>query len=138
VEPAAMKGCLFVAAVALVLLAGLLVFLRLTIGQGAEDDRHLTSTVVADTLRSVEEDNYAYSQHRGHRVTYRYEVEGQWYRSDEWLPEEIWVGGPVKICVNPEDPAEHVVPTRSTAECGDGNVGSQEAQRATKVAAPKG
>lgn len=75
---------------------------------------------------------------RGYAVDLRYRVDGRWYATDSWVPEDQWTPsqGRIAICIDPEDPASVVVPTRADARCGDRTVGRNDPQRAEVSSAP--
>lgn len=60
---------------------------------------------------------------------------GRGNASDAWVAQATWeeFGAEVRICVDPDEPASHVVILRPTARCGDGNVGSEGSQRARRI-----
>ena len=132
-----MKGCLAVLAfvlVAAVAVVGFVVFLQ----RGSTDEEALTRQARAEVVGSEFEYDAEGSQQRGYAVDLRYRVDGTWYATDSWVPEDQWTPsqGPVAICVDPEDPASVVVPTRPDAECGESTVGRNDPERAEVSSAP--
>lgn len=129
---APVKALLVLVAVVALVVGGFLAFLRFGAGNAVDAASHLTTTVTGQVTDAVfERDNRA-STSRGYRVQLRYEVEGEAFLTDAWVPEETPDSPPrtVTVCVDPDDPAVHAVPTRPGAACGDGSLGRNDEQRA--------
>ena len=135
-----MKGLLVVVGVLAVGVALFVGVLRFAAGKGVDAHAEMTQSAAEVVVtESAPEENRRYSQSRGFRVTYRYALDGRWYGSNDWVPEEIWEPNrntSLQVCLDPEDPAEHVVVRRIGARCGDGTVGSADIQRAETTTAP--
>lgn len=131
-----MKGLLVVGGFLAVVVVAFVVVLRISAGTSSDVD--LTRSATGVVTASEPEKNYVGTQSRGHRVDYRYEVDGRWYASEEWVPEDLWVPGrsSVPVCVLPDDPADHTVPTRVGASCGDDTLGLATRHRAEDSSAP--
>lgn len=132
-----MKGLLFVfafLACGVALFVGVLMWAA---GNGADKYSAMTRearTVVVTT--STFERNRKYSKSRGYRVIYEYSVGGQAYKGDEWVPQLTWSldeAVPLRVCHDPEAPAQHVIVQARGRECDGGSLGGADVQRAEPV-----
>jgi hypothetical protein len=127
-----MKGCLVVLAVLLLPVAAIGGFLWMT--WDPTDTTPFTEEVSAVPVSSTFEDNPEHRDGDGSRITYDYEIDGVAYRSDAWLPDQTWSEGDgLRVCVDPSDPAEHLVVSDRSASCGDRFLGWDDPHRATPL-----
>lgn len=135
-----MKGCLLVGAISVAMLgvvAGVMVW---GMERGADSDAAFTRAAKSQVLDARPEKNYKYSPSNGQQVRYRYTFGGQTYTNTTWVSQVAWeeFGLGVRVCVDPGDPASHVVILRPNAQCGEGNVGADGTQRARRIGSISG
>lgn len=134
-----MKGCLVVLGVFLgVAAAAVAVMLFVIRSGGPSTEESLTQRVQAQVTASEPDYDARASPSRGYAVDLRYRVDGTWYAVAGWVPEARWTPdqGAVAVCVDPDEPASVVVPTREGATCGESSVGRNEPQTAKLSTAP--
>ncbi|UAL29648.1 hypothetical protein K8W59_18200 [Nocardioides rotundus] len=135
-----MKGCLLVGAISVAMLGVVLGVMVWGMERGADSDAAFTRAAKSQVLDGRPEKNYKYSPSNGQQVRYRYTFGGQTYTDTGWVSQTAWeeFGLEVRVCVNPDDPASHVVILRPNARCGEGNVGADGHQRAQRVGTGRG
>ena len=132
-----MKGLLVIGAFLAVAVVGFVTFLRF--GASSDSDvAALTERSSGQVTASEFKKDYRASPSRGYRVQYRYRAQGQWYTGESWVPESQWTPSrrSVLVCVDPEEPASHTVPTRENAHCGDDSLGRNDRLTAKRSSAP--
>lgn len=112
-------GCaLLVLAVPVLLFLGLAGFAILGIDDQSplEDDVDVTVLETRDITRG--------SSGGGWDVRYAYRAQGRWYGGDDWISNDFWEpGAELVACVDPEDPAQHVLKVNASQQCGDETIG---------------
>jgi hypothetical protein len=130
-----MLGCaVVVVAVVVAVFAGV-VFFVIT---GADDQSALTSEVDGDVVeaerRSAGPDTPGYEYEFD--IVYTYAVGGETFGADTTLSENQWGrGDALLLCVDPDDPAAHVVKTEADP-CGSESVSTGGISTGTPTTAP--
>lgn len=123
-------GCVVV--VAIVAIGGFAALLLWTLGNG-DDQSALTEQVEATVVGEPRDVGQAPTS--SWRFDYAYRTAGQWYGAEGDLDEDTWSpGNPVFVCVDPADPAQHVL--TAGAECGQEQIRSGSIDEATPRSAP--
>lgn len=69
-------------------------------------------------------------------IVYTYRVRRETFRGEIELPETLWgPKAPLTLCVNPDEPAEHVVNTEARP-CGSESVGFEKISTSTPTSSP--
>lgn len=101
-------GCVLV--VAVVAVGGFFALAAWLITRG-EDQSALTERVELTVL--APRDSRYPTVGSGHEFDYAYQKDGRWYGGERFIRDNYWTPGQaLTACINPEEPAEHVVTIR--------------------------
>lgn len=129
-----MKALAVFALVVAVVVGGFFAVVVLVIGRGDDDQSALTREV--DLVLSNVEESRDSTTGTEYRFDLAYEVDGQWYGTDDDLDADYWDPSlDLTACVNPQEPREFVVNLRSN-RCGQESITGGAIQEAEPTSRP--
>ncbi|ROR89354.1 hypothetical protein [Nocardioides aurantiacus] len=124
-------GCVAVVLVALV--GGFLAVTTFVLTRGG-DESALTEKVELTVIDPQEK--YDSTVGDGYKFDYAYQHDGTWYGGDDWVADDYWQPGSALLaCIDPADPAQHVI-TYRYERCGQESIVGSGPIEATPRPAP--
>lgn len=89
------------------------------------EQQRMTDSVPGEVTEAEPTRGYGLSSRQDYVVHYRYEFDGSTYEADALSIDGEWRrNAPLSICVDPEEPADHVPMFETGRSCGDAKTGN--------------